>query len=155
MPQVKKHSSTRARANRASTATTMGTTAVRDREIPDLPNHTDWHPAVLEWWQEMWAAPMSDEYHDSDIHQLFVLARLYQDFYNASAVRVRDRLMIAGEIRLQRQSFGLTPYDRRRLEWTIETAEESMDKGRARRSRQVAPPAVADDDPRRGLRTVG
>lgn len=155
MPQVKKHSSTRARANKASTATTMGATAVREREIPTLPEHTAWHPAVQEWWDEMWAAPMSDEYHDSDIHQLFVLARLYQDFYLADPRKPRDRLMIAGEIRLQRQSFGLTPYDRRRLEWTIETAEDSKDKGRARRSRQAAPPAVADDDPRRGLRTVG
>lgn len=155
VPQVKKHASTRARANRATTATTMGQVAVKDREIPSLPDHTIWHTAVIDWWEEMWAAPMSDEYHDSDIHQLYILAQLYQEFYNVPDGKPRDKLMLAGEIRLQRQSFGLTPYDRRRLEWTIETAEDSKDKGRARRQRQAAPPPVADDDPRRGLRTVG
>lgn len=155
MPQPKKHSTTRARRNTASTATTMGTSATREREVPALPDHTEWHPAVIEWWEEMWASPMSDEYHSSDIHQLFVLARLYQDFYLADPRKPRDRLLIAGEIRLQRQAFGLTPYDRRRLEWTIENTEDAKDRGAARRSRRVAPPPVADDDPRRGLRTVG
>lgn len=155
MPQPKKHASTRARRNVASTATTMGAHAVKDREIPDLPEHTEWHPAVVDWWEEMWASPMSDEYHESDIHQLFLLARLYQDFYVVSDAKPRDRLLIAGEIRLQRQAFGLTPYDRRRLEWTIENTEDAKDRGAARRQRRATPPPVADDDPRRGLRTVG
>lgn len=72
-----------------------------------------------------------------------------------SDAKPRDRLLIAGEIRLQRQAFGLTPYDRRRLEWTIENTEDAKDRGAARRQRRATPPPVADDDPRRGLRTVG
>lgn len=155
MPTPKKHSSTRARRNVAATATTMGNTSRREGVAAPLPAGLDWHPAVQAWWEAMWAAPMSDEYHDSDLHQLYILAGLYHAFYTCPDDKLREKLAIAAEIRLQRATFGLTPYDRRRLEWTIETTEDAKDKGRARRQRQATPPMAAADDPRRGLRTVG
>ena len=60
---------------------------------------------------------------------------------------------LAAEIRLQRQAFGLTPYDRRRLEWTIESVDEAQDRGRQRRARQQ-PAAARATDPRSVLRSV-
>lgn len=148
MPQPKKHSSVRARANKASTAATL--TEEHEVDCPELPGSRDWHPQTLEWWQDLWSAPMAAEYHSSDRHALFILAALVDDFWNDPSSSK------AGEIRLQRQAFGLTPYDRRRLEWTIETAEESKDRGRRRqreRSEQTAPPAP-QNDPRVGLYAV-
>jgi hypothetical protein len=147
MPQPKKQASVRARSNRASTAATLtdGTRIIR----PELPGRTDrdgdpvdWHPLTLEWWNDLWASPMAAEYHSSDRHALFILAALVDQFWTHPT---KD---LAGEIRLQRVPFGLTPYDRRRLEWTIETAEQAKDSGAARRNRAGAKQPSAKDDPR-------
>jgi len=151
VPAAKKDPSTRARRNTASTASTLPS-AAREQAAPALPDEREWHPLTLEWWADMWAAPMAGEYHESDRHALFVLAALMDDFWQARSPTMRKELSI--EIRLQRQAFGLTPYDRRRLEWTIESAEESKDRGRQRtqRSGAVQPPPGAD--PRSVLRAV-
>jgi hypothetical protein len=145
MPQAKKHPSVRARANKASTAATL--VDGHEVECPDLPGAREWHPQTVEWWEDLWSAPMAAEYHSSDRHALFILAALVDDFWTDPTTSK------AGEIRLQRQAFGLTPYDRRRLEWTIETAEESKERGR-RRQRQQDAPAVPKSDPRAGLYAV-
>ncbi|MCF3939906.1 phage terminase small subunit [Gordonia tangerina] len=145
MPQRKKDPSARARANKASTAATL--TDDHQVQCPELPESRDWHPQTLQWWTDLWSAPMATEYHSSDRHALFILAALVDDFWQEPTTSK------AAEIRLQRQAFGLTPYDRRRLEWTIETAEESKERGRRRSERSQAPPA-AKDDPRSGLYAV-
>lgn len=89
---------------------------------------------------------MAGEYHESDRHGLFILATLVDAFWTSPS---KD---LAGEIRLQRQAFGLTPYDRRRLEWSIESAEEAKDRGQQRRGRTPAPsPKPAGEDPRLSL----
>jgi hypothetical protein len=144
MPQPKKHPSARARVNRASTASTLSeeVTVVR----PELPGSREWHPQTVEWWGDLWSAPMAAEYHSSDRHALFILAALVDDFWLEPSPKK------AGEIRLQRQAFGLTPYDRRRLEWTIESAEESKARGRQRTQREQ-PPSSAPD-PRNSLYAV-
>lgn len=144
---AKKHPSARARRNKASTAATLsadGALAVEDR--PTLPDGADWHAMTVSWWNDLWAAPMSSEYHSSDRHALYVLAALVDAFWRMPSKE------LAAEIRLQRQAFGLTPYDRRRLEWTIESADEAKDRGRQRRERQTKQAPV--DDPRAALRAV-
>jgi hypothetical protein len=156
MPAAKKHPSTRARRNTASTAATL-TTDAPARKVPALPGRSDdqrWHPAVLEFWRDVWSSPMAAEFHESDIHQLVLLAYLTHDFY--AALSATGRKEAATEIRLQRAMFGLTPYDRRRLEWTIETAEGAKAQGRRRRAAEPAPaaPKVTPEDPRAGLRVV-
>lgn len=120
--------------------------------VPELPARLDvdggelrWQPATLEWWADLWAAPMSKEYHSSDRHALFILAALMDQFWTSPSTK------LAGEIRQQRAAFGLTPYDRRRLEWTIETAEGAKAQGQRRRSDTgpAAPPAPEPaSDPR-------
>jgi len=153
---AKKHASTRARRNKASTTATLSTAT--KRTAPNLPLRPDevtkdgtvipldWHPETLTWWADVWASPMSAEYHSSDRHALFVLAVLMDQFWSQPDSK------LASEIRLQRVAFGLTPYDRRRLEWTIETAEESKDRGQARRRRTPKQPP-AGKDPRLALVT--
>jgi hypothetical protein len=110
---------------------------------------SDWHPETLAWWEDLWSAPMASEYHSSDRHALFLLAVLMDDFWLSPSTK------LASEIRLQRQAFGLTPYDRRRLEWTIESTEEAKDRGQQRKTRQGAVQPKPAADPRSILRSVG
>jgi hypothetical protein len=140
-----KPAGTRARRNKASTARTLST--VHDVKAPALPSTREWHVQTLEWWRDVWASPMAPEYDDSDLHGLYLLAVLVDQFWeNPSAT-------LAAEIRLQRQCFGLTPIDRRRLQWEIDRGEEAAGKTRKRRE-AVAPkpkPVASDEDPRRLL----
>ncbi len=148
MPAPKKDPSVRARANRAATAAklTDGTVVIR----PELPSGRVWRPETLDWWNDLWASPMAKEYHSSDKHALFLLAVLMDQFW------VEPDQKLAGEIRLQRQAFGLTPYDRRRLEWTIESTEEAKERGEQRRSGRTASPQPSpSDDPRLALMQGG
>lgn len=147
MPATKKDPSVRARRNKAPTAA-MLTGSVSKRERPVLPSSRDWLPETESWWADVWASPMAAEFHESDVHGLLVLAALIDQFWTIPDAK------LAGEIRLQRQSFGLTPYDRRRLEWTIESADEAKDRGRARRERAAAP-RRSSADPRSVLSVVG
>jgi hypothetical protein len=148
---TKKHASTRARRNVASGAATLPAEG-REGPVPPLPEGIDWHPAVVEMWDDLWASPMASEYHDSDLHQLLILARLHQDFYEAETTTGRREAAV--EIRLQRKAFGLDPFARRSLEWQIETAEGAKERGQQRRRSSIATPPAAVDDPRVGLRAV-
>lgn len=152
MVNAKKHPSTRARTNKAATAASLPAEGPM-REAPGLPARPDgseWHPAVGEMWADVWASPMASEYVASDVHQLVVLAHLTHDFHTARTASGRREAAI--EIRLQRQAFGLDPYARRRLEWSIVTTEDAKDR---RTARKGAPPAKAPSvDPRAGLRVV-
>jgi hypothetical protein len=154
MPAHKKAPSARARANRASTAATLtdGRTIIRPTLPPRFVTDEDgyrteveWQPATVEWWNDLWASPMAAEYHSSDRHALFILAALVDQFWTNPDQK------LAAEIRLQRIPFGLTPYDRRRLEWTIENVAEAQDRGAARRSRQGSRQPDPKSDPRLAL----
>lgn len=120
-----------------------------DDPTPKLPERVTpegdplpWRPETLDWWADLWAAPMSNEYHSSDRHALYLLAVLMDAFWTSPTQQ------LAAEIRLQRQAFGLTPYDRRRLEWTIETVDAAKDAGdRRREGRGQSDPAKAPAPP--------
>lgn len=152
MPAHKKHPSARARANRASTAATLTAASTWKPGLPASVREDGWHPQTLAWWSDVWDAPMSGEFHESDMHQLVVLACLMDDFFTATSRSMRTS--ISAEIRQHRTAFGLTPYDRRRLEWTIEQVDEAKDRGRQRRERQGVEQPAAGADPRGILRAV-
>lgn len=136
-----------ARRNHSTTRATL--TVEHDVEAPALPADRDWHPQTLAFWADVWASPMAPEYDESDRHGLFILAVLTDEFWK------RPHWTAAAEIRLQRQCYGLTPIDRRRLQWEIERTDEAQDKGRKRRgpaSEAKAP--TAKTDPRAVLRSV-
>jgi hypothetical protein len=136
-----------ARRNKSVTRSTL----TRDHDIvmPDLPPAADidgWHPLTLQWWVDIWASPMAPEFDKSDIHGLYILAALVDKFWwNPS----KDT---AAEIRLQRVGFGLTPIDRRRLQWEIERTEDAQEKGARRRAARK--PTAVDADALGALRAV-
>lgn len=140
-----------ARRNRTTTRATLS--SARTVEAPPLPDppspFSEWHPMAVSWWADVWASPMAPEYHESDVHGLYVLAALVNHFW------FQPRQDLAAEIRLQRQCFGLTPIDRRRLQWEIDRGEQADEKTSQRRAKATeakAPTAAAD--PRSVLRTV-
>lgn len=142
MPPLPKHPSVRRRRNKSTSAATL--TLVHDVEAPELPDTVTWLPATLDWWRDVWASPMAPEYDDSDRHGLFILALLVNAFWTEPTKE------LAGEIRLQRQAFGLSPLDRRRLEWEVERGESASEKREQRRT-VSKPRAVPKVDPRRML----
>jgi hypothetical protein len=143
-----KHPSTRSRRNRSSTASTL--TADPTLEAPKLPTRL-WHEQTRAWWRDIWSSPMAPEYDESDQHGLFALAVLVDDFWQTDDAKLRKDL--AAEIRQQRQCYGLTPIDRRRLQWEIEKVDEAQDRGRKRRGSTPSPEPEATD-PRAVLRVV-
>ncbi|GAA1909316.1 hypothetical protein GCM10009737_08190 [Nocardioides lentus] len=112
--------------------------------VPALPDHPPrydddgneleavWHAQTRAWWNDVWTSPMAAEWDEaSDRHNMFVIALLYDDIWRAPSARARQSAL--AEFRLQRAELGLSPYSRRRLEWTIETAAEATDRGARRR----------------------
>jgi hypothetical protein len=85
---------------------------------------------------------MAEQYMEADKHALYRLAVLVDAFWREPA---KD---LAAEIRLEQQAFGLTPIDRRRLQWTVEQEEAK------RRSRQPAAAESHAEDPRELLKVV-
>ncbi len=103
--------------------------------IPELPKRRrKWREETIAWWQDIWKSPMAPEFIQSDIHQLYMLADLIDQYWRESATKKGPSSNLATEIRLQRQCFGLTPIDRRRLQWEIEKAETAKTKGQKRRN---------------------
>ena len=75
---------------------------------------------VQEWWRDIWTSPMAAEYLEADKHGLYLLAELYHRRWNAT--KNSELRLLAAEIRQQEIRFGLTPIDRRRLQWEVEKA---------------------------------
>ena len=70
---------------------------------------------------------MAGKFHSSDRHGLLRVACLIDEFWT------RPTVALSGEIRLTQRDYGLTPPDRRRLEWTIASAEKATDDGQKRK----------------------
>lgn len=147
----------RSRANRGHSGAMLPSVAdSAENAVPALSRRDDgaaWHVRVTEWWAAVWRSPMAAEYLPSDRRGLEALALLHHDFWTASGPR--ERVALASEIRLQESRFGLSPVDRRRLQWIVERAELAEQRTEARRNaealRQVAAGAK---DPRAVLRMV-
>jgi len=122
----------RQRANRKSTRAMLAP-AKRCRKMPDLPIEEP-HELTVAFWRDVWASPMASEYLDADVHGLYLLARLVDNFWAYPSTA------LAAEIRHRRMAYGLTPIDRRRLEWSIKNYEEPVSGPTPRRvtdARQV------------------
>jgi hypothetical protein len=136
-----KHSSVRARQNRTATRAVLK--AAENPEIPELPDHCIWHPAVLAWWTDCWSSPMAPEWTESDQHGLFLAARLMQTVWDDES-SPGQRTMAATEVRHMLRECGLTPMARRSLQWEIERGESAEERTRQRRASKP----VAAVDPR-------
>jgi hypothetical protein len=151
MPAPPKDPKLRQRRNVESTAATfIDTSPIAEGQSPELierRNENDevvpWRQETQDFWRDIWASPMASEYTTADVHGLYILATLVDSFW-ASPTEAR-----AAEIRLQRQCFGLTPIDRRRLQWEIKRVEPA---GPAKAKIPDRPERAAD--PRSVLRAV-
>ena len=121
-----KKASLRQMRNKPSTAATLTVEGARKR-APLLPKTREWNKLTRSWWRDVWRSPMAEEFLESDVHGLYILAELVDSFWNDTS-----DLKLASEIRLQRQCFGLTPIDRRRLQWEVERLERKERKPPAR-----------------------
>ena len=140
----------RQRRNKTSTAATLvATSAPRKRapRLPDLGEGKGWHRLTRTWWRDVWRSPMAEEFDkgEVDIHGLYILAVLVDAFWTEPS---RE---LAAEIRLQRQCFGLTPIDRRRLQWEIERGESAATRTQQRQVRRVQ---ATGEDPRAVLKVA-
>lgn len=141
----------RQRKNRTTTAATFTHDQNQASTVPPLPEREKqserWHPMVTAWWQSIWQSPMASEFLDAEMRgALYLLAELYQRRWNASTDS--DLVNIAKEIRLQEARFGLSPIDRRRLQWQIEQGDQAEERTSTRRAAKAA----RKKDPREGLR---
>lgn len=121
MPPLPKPAATRQRRNHYSTTAKLD--AIPLGKLPKLPARmapaVEWHPRTLAMWRNIARSPMVAEYLQSDIDGLFVIAELFDLFWQTGDVKY------AAELRQQRQCFGLTPIDRRRLQWEIQKVENA------------------------------
>jgi len=139
----------RQRRNKKSTRATLARNVEPRKRAPSLPdrgNGQEWHKLTKAWWRDLWHSPMADEYLRADEHALFRLAVLIDMFW------LDPTKELAGEIRLQQQAFGLTPLDRRRLEWSIEQVNAAQSRTHARREVQEKAEEQQQRDPRELLR---
>ena len=108
----------RHRRNKAATAATLREPDPGEVCIPNLPIELfpddKPHDAVVRWWYAIWSSPMAGNWLPSDLEGLCLLAVLRHRFFDHPSAT------LAGEIRQQESRFGLSPLDRRRLEWRIE-----------------------------------
>ena len=142
-----KNPSVRQRRNVKSTAAVLPAEKNPITRAPSLPENPtgDWNDLTVKWWRDVWSSPLRDEFLRADLGALFRLAILVDMFWKTG------KLPVAQEIRLLEREFGLTPLSRRRLEWTVVTAEEQKDRreiNRAKRARVM----VDDGDPREVLK---
>lgn len=135
-----KPSSVRARRNKTTTRAVL--TAVENPDIPDLPGHVAWHPAVLSWWTDCWSSPMAPEWTESDRHTLFLAARLMQQVWDEETTPAA-RVGSATEARHLLRECGLTPMARRSLQWEIDKGEAAAERTTHRRT-ATRPKAAPD-----------
>jgi hypothetical protein len=137
---IPKPSALRQRRNRVTTAAVLN--EAPEVETPPLPKRRRrWHPMTVQWWQDVWQSPMAPEFLPADVHGLYLLAELRDRFWREPSAA------LAAEIRQQEQRFGLSPIDRRRLQWEVP-------RGAAAPDRPGVPSPDAGDDPRKLLALV-
>lgn len=116
------------------------------RKAPPLPclgPESSWRIETGRWWRNIWRSPMASEWLPSDLDGLVAVATLWDRYW-----RTHDMKILA-EIRLQEARFGLSPLDRRRLQWEVKKVTQQP-----RSIRPVAAPIAPADDPRRLLSIV-
>lgn len=148
---VPKSARTRQRRNKVATAATRSAPAWRLPDLPPLGPRSQWHELTVAQWAAMRDGPFADEYLPQDLGGMIRLARLWDAANKARRPDVLKALLT--EIRLQEQRYGLSPIDRRRLQWEVERAEEAEDRSSARRQRKTAASA-AEEDPLNYLKAV-
>lgn len=127
------HNSARQRANKTSTRSELEILAPEDRaaiEVPELPAHRMWSPAVSDWWRDIWQSPMRLEWDDSDTAQILAAAVILDEFWieadrrsegeTPSAYKLSN---LSREFRDAVKVIGGNPFARRSLQWMLVQTE--------------------------------
>lgn len=141
-----------ARRNKTSTNTKLkAPVKPKVPPLPPRPRGQKWHAQVQAWWKRAWSSPMSSEWTESDVDNLYLAAQLMEQFW-AGANTPGELKTLAAEIRQIQSQCGLTPMSRRALQWEIEKPGEPAAKtARKVPAKKVAPKAA---DPRARFRIV-
>lgn len=146
MPPVPKPASVR-RGHRSNASRSVLYPVVNP-EIPELPAYCNWHPAVVEFWEDAWASPMPQEWTESDKHNVLMAARAMQTAWDPESSPTA-RSTASAEVRLFLRECGLTPMSRRTLQIEIARAENAQE--RTTQIRAARKPSVVPD-PREAFR---
>jgi exopolyphosphatase/pppGpp-phosphohydrolase len=76
-----------------------------------------WHALAVKWWDDLWHSPMAPRFLNTDMNELLRAAILVHDFWRA--VTPDDRAKLDAAIIRQTSRFGLSNWDRNRMNWTI------------------------------------
>jgi hypothetical protein len=142
MPRPPKDPKIRQRRNVDVTAATLiDTSPLVAGKPPALPERRaadgkveEWHEFAEEAWEDIWASPMASEYTQADVHRLVMYVDLLDKYWKGATV-------LAAEVRLQGVCLGVTPIDRRRLQWEIKRVEPNGKKPEApKRPERIADP---------------
>lgn len=110
---------------------------------PDDHEEPSWNPAVERWWCDIWSSPMSNEFHESDVHGLYLACFYLQQTLNPY-LKMSDRISASKSYEAAVKNFGLTPMSRRTLQWEIERSEEAMRTGAKKRGAETAAQTAAN-----------
>ena len=116
-------------------------------DIPPLPAHplgVKWHVLALKTWADLWHSPMASQYVEADVAGLFRIVVLTQAFMTTPTAS------ISAELRQLSFNYGLSPMDRRRLQWTIVKTEDALQDAVTRRERRAK--QTISGDPRDALK---
>lgn len=150
MPPLPKPAAERRNRSKKTGARVLYQVNPGDVDAPSLPERS-WHPLVVSWWSDIWSSPMAPEWQASDVHGLFELAGLMHRYWLAvddPDTSPASLAALAGQLRQGRQQYGLSPLDRRRLEWEIDrgsqAAERTATRAKTQRPKIVKDPRVAN-----------
>lgn len=170
MGPAPKHPSARARRNKVAGARTLQ--LVDAPAVPPMPDVREWSDRARGWWVRVWSSPMAAEFDDADVPGLVRACELEDEVEMVGAASkmlaaidpldldaearidlarqmtqlTRLRIALSAELRLVQQGYGLTPIDRRRLQWEIERGEQAGAKTAARKA--APKKQAAGPDPR-------
>lgn len=148
----------RSRRNVASTAAELTIGEAKPTRSPALPlallpwetekdkdgnlvKRRAYHPMTRRWWRALWRSPMAPRFLEMDVEELYVLVALRDRFHKNPTPQN------AAELRQQAARFGLSPIDRRRLDWRIAGPQTAPREGPLQPSKPL-PPDTSRPDPR-------
>jgi hypothetical protein len=151
-----KHPSVRARRNTTSTKAKLR--AQPKPAVPPLPEDTEWHSRVKDWWQRVWSSPMRGEWADADLDGLYrgalLMQRLWSPDKDGNYVDTKDMKALSAELRLLEAQFGLTPMSRRSLQWELPGEDDEQPAGAAKKAAPRKRAAKKAADPRAAFQVV-
>lgn len=124
MPPLPKPIAQRQRQNRPKSHAVLDPARKPGRvpKLPELAEGQAYHRMTVAWWRDVWRSPMAPEFLPADIHGLFRLAVLVDAFWEKPSVQLSAEILKVG------QCYGLSPLDRRRLEWEVAKVEDVQRK---------------------------